>query len=168
MKTDCNSKKGGSFSQQSKDFVKKKKKKKGMNLKTKLSWPSFKSLVENCWVADKTGSLVPRTLDFSIEKTWEVATWGCQVFRFLSTLTKILPLLKSFHYICDGSFESLRKVHSTCLHWPPVPFSPSRWLFFFWPYRMACGVLLPWPATEPMPSAVKSWSTNHWTTREFP
>ena len=75
----------------------KKKKKKGMNLKTKLSWPSFKSLVENCWVADKTGSLVPRTLDFSIEKTWEVATWGCQVFRFLSTLTKILPLLKSFH-----------------------------------------------------------------------
>ena len=46
-------------------------KKKAVNLKTKLSLPSFKSLVENCWVADKTGSLVPRTLDFSDQYNWK-------------------------------------------------------------------------------------------------
>ena len=28
--------------------------------------------------------------------------------------------------------------------------------------------LVPWPGVEPMPSAVKVWSPNQWTTREFP
>ena len=39
---------------------------------------------------------------------------------------------------------------------------------FFWPYCEACGILIPWPVTEPQPSAVKVLSPNHWTTREFP
>ena len=33
---------------------------------------------------------------------------------------------------------------------------------------MACGVLVPHGGTEPMPSAVKAWSPDHWTTRDVP
>ena len=33
---------------------------------------------------------------------------------------------------------------------------------------MISGVLVPWPGTKPMPSAVELWSPNHWTAREFP
>ena len=39
---------------------------------------------------------------------------------------------------------------------------------FFWPYHMACRVLVPQPRIEPGPSAKKVWSPNHWTAREFP
>ena len=39
---------------------------------------------------------------------------------------------------------------------------------FIWPQHAACGILLPRPGIEPQPSAVKAWSPNHWTTREFP
>ena len=38
---------------------------------------------------------------------------------------------------------------------------------FFWPCHTACGILVPWPGIELRPLAVKEWSTNHWTTREF-
>ena len=31
---------------------------------------------------------------------------------------------------------------------------------------MACRMLAPGSGTEPMPSAVKAWSPNHWNTRE--
>ena len=40
--------------------------------------------------------------------------------------------------------------------------------FFFWPCRMACGILVPQLGIKPMPSAVKVQSPNHWTGREFP
>ena len=33
---------------------------------------------------------------------------------------------------------------------------------------VSCGIVFPQPETEPRPSAVKVWSCNHWTTREFP
>ena len=33
---------------------------------------------------------------------------------------------------------------------------------------MACGILVPWSGIEPGPSAVKVWSPNHWTAKEFP
>ena len=33
----------------------------------------------------------------------------------------------------------------------------------FWLHRAACGVLVPWPGIEPVPSAVKAWGPNHWT-----
>ena len=37
-------------------------------------------------------------------------------------------------------------------------------LFIFWPYRVACKILIPWPGIKPMPPDVKP----PWTTREFP
>ena len=41
-------------------------------------------------------------------------------------------------------------------------------LFYFWPYHVACKILVPWPGIEPMPPAVETWSLNHWTAREVP
>ena len=43
-------------------------------------------------------------------------------------------------------------------------------LFYFliWLHHAACGILVPQPGIEPMPSAVKAQSPNHWTAREFP
>ena len=40
--------------------------------------------------------------------------------------------------------------------------------FFFWLCRAACRILVPRPGIEPGPSAVRPWSPNHRTTREFP
>ena len=40
--------------------------------------------------------------------------------------------------------------------------------FFFLPHHAACSILVPWSKTEPGPLAVKTWSPNHWTAREFP
>ena len=40
--------------------------------------------------------------------------------------------------------------------------------FFAAPCHAACGILVPQPGIEPGPSAVKAWSLNHWTDREFP
>ena len=36
----------------------------------------------------------------------------------------------------------------------------------FLPHHVACGILVPWPGTEPEPSAERIWSPNHWTTRD--
>ena len=41
-------------------------------------------------------------------------------------------------------------------------------LFFFWPRPLTFGILVPQPGVKPRPPAVKAWSPNHWTTREFP
>ena len=41
--------------------------------------------------------------------------------------------------------------------------SSPLWPFFFEP----CGILVPWPGTEPGPSALKARSPNNCTTREF-
>ena len=40
--------------------------------------------------------------------------------------------------------------------------------FIFWSCHVACRILVSLPGIEPGPSAVKAWSPNHWTTREFP
>ena len=32
---------------------------------------------------------------------------------------------------------------------------------------MTCGILVPQPVIEPVPLAVRTWSPNHWTIREF-
>ena len=39
---------------------------------------------------------------------------------------------------------------------------------FFWPHRMSCRILVPWPGIEFESSAVKAQNPNHWSTREFP
>ena len=39
--------------------------------------------------------------------------------------------------------------------------------FFFWLHHVACEILFPWPGIKPIPLAMKAWSPNHWTGREF-
>ena len=43
----------------------------------------------------------------------------------------------------------------------------SRLFFFFWLLCVACKISVPHPRIEPGPAAVKAWSPNHQTTREF-
>lgn len=40
--------------------------------------------------------------------------------------------------------------------------------FFFWPCRMACGLLVPQPEIEPWPLAVRAPRPIHWSARESP
>ena len=40
-------------------------------------------------------------------------------------------------------------------------------VFFFRPCHVTCGILVPWPGTEPRPSAVTAPSASHWTPRKF-
>ena len=68
------------------------------------------------------------------------------------------------------SFSQKRKQISL-----PSLFSPrydiwvgAEGFFFFWLHHPAYKILVPWPGIEPVPSAVKVWSPNHWTAREFP
>ena len=42
----------------------------------------------------------------------------------------------------------------------------SDFIFRFWPYHMACGILVPRLGIEPVAPAVEIWSLNHWTTRK--
>ena len=45
----------------------------------------------------------------------------------------------------------------------------SVYLFiYFWPRCAACRILVSQPGMEPVPSAVKARSPNHWTARYFP
>ena len=39
---------------------------------------------------------------------------------------------------------------------------------FFWSCSAGCGILVPWPGTEPGPSAVRAWSPKYWTSRKSP
>ena len=41
-------------------------------------------------------------------------------------------------------------------------------LLSVWLHHVACGILVPQPGIEPAPLAMKDWSSNHWTVREFP
>ena len=43
-----------------------------------------------------------------------------------------------------------------------------HFFFFFWSCSEACGILVPRPGFEPVPSSVKALSPNHWTAKEFP
>ena len=44
----------------------------------------------------------------------------------------------------------------------------ALFFFFFWPHCEACGILVPQPGIEPVPSATTVQSLNHWTAGEFP
>ena len=41
-------------------------------------------------------------------------------------------------------------------------------ILFFWPHRVARGILALRRGIEPVPLAVGAWSLNHWTTRGVP
>ena len=41
-------------------------------------------------------------------------------------------------------------------------------VFNFWTYWVASGVLVPWPEIKPTHPTGEAWSLNHWTTREVP
>ena len=56
------------------------------------------------------------------------------------------------------------------IQFPDVVLILRMFAFFFWLHcvSMACQILVLWPGIEPVSSAVKAWSPNHWTTKEFP
>ena len=41
------------------------------------------------------------------------------------------------------------------------------YIFLIRMHCVDCGILVPWPGIELSPLAVKAWSPNHWTVREF-
>ena len=57
---------------------------------------------------------------------------------------------------------------------PPLSVFCQKFFFFlvvvclFWPHFTACRILVPQPGFEPGPSAMETWSPNHWIAREFP
>ena len=51
---------------------------------------------------------------------------------------------------------------------PIICVNLDKLLLFFWPHRVACGILVPQPGIELRPLAVRARSPNHWTTRDFP
>ena len=45
---------------------------------------------------------------------------------------------------------------------------PRLTLFYFWPHRATCGIIVPQPGMDTGPPAVEAPSPNHWTARELP
>ena len=87
------------------------------------------------------------------------------------------PLQDKFFWLSRSPASSLTSTTQefasaavTPLNWPLLshPRSYLYLFFFFWPHCVACGILVPQPGIEPVPSAVKVLSPNHWTSREFP
>ena len=71
------------------------------------------------------------------------------------------PTYFSHFYLTEGLFwYSLLHQHKS---------ARVLYLFFFfsWPQWAACRILVPLLQIEHGPTAVKAWSPNHWTTREF-
>ena len=67
------------------------------------------------------------------------------------------------HFLLQGIFptEGSNPCLLYLLHWQAgsLPLAPPG---------KSCGILVPWPDIEQRPLAVKAYSPNHWTTREFP
>ena len=61
-----------------------------------------------------------------------------------------------------------------CLYFPFIPegyfadHGIQVWFFFFFAVLYGLQILVPQQGIEPIPSTVKAWSLNHWTTSEFP
>ena len=78
------------------------------------------------------------------------AGWGC-----------------SNHLHLSSNFDS----HASCqrgIAFYFIHYFKKQFIFIFWPCHTACGILVPQLETEARPLAVKAWSPNPWTTREFP
>ena len=68
-------------------------------------------------------------------------------------------------------------MYMICKYFPPISRLPFHFVscslycveaFFFLPYHVACGILIPGPGIQPRSPAVKAQSHTQWTTREFP
>ena len=44
-------------------------------------------------------------------------------------------------------------------------FLKNYWFTYFWPYEMACGILVPWPGIKTAFPALEAQNFNHWTAR---
>ena len=73
---------------------------------------------------------------------------------------------------CCDSWGRKESDTTEWLNWTELNHTPrdiDHLLFiYFFLLCMACGILVPQPGIEPVPSTVKVWSPNHWTAREFP
>ena len=86
------------------------------------------------------------------------------------------PVLQ--HSPCFNSLTISLCLSSYLRKGPCPPSESMHWLiycwlnliphFFFWPHCVVCGILVLWPAIEPVPPAVETRSLNHWTAREVP
>ena len=47
-----------------------------------------------------------------------------------------------------------------------IQYTQNFYFFFFWPYSVTCGILVPQPGIEPACSALEMWSLNYWITRK--
>ena len=54
------------------------------------------------------------------------------------------------------------------IHSAKGPTMRKNSFFFFWPHRVAYGILVPRPGIEPAPPELEAWSLSHWTAREVP
>ena len=68
-------------------------------------------------------------------------------------------------------------MYMICKYFPTISRLPFHFVhcslycveaFFFWPYHVACGILIPGPGIQPRSPAVKAQSHTQWTTMEFP
>ena len=65
-----------------------------------------------------------------------------------------------------SSESSLLSLPTASLTLCPHRMKSRKRLFFFWPYHVACGILVPWPRIESVSPALEAWNFNHWTTGE--
>ena len=100
------------------------------------------------------------------------------VFCFFSTLISLtrslfISLLFFFNGIIFGFFHFLYRLPVFDCTFSFIIFTISillsfNLLFFSGPHCMACGILVPLPGKEPVPSAVEAQSLKQWTTRGSP
>ena len=69
---------------------------------------------------------------------------------------------------CLGWFHFGKMLLWTFMYKSFLSLSPFSFLPFFCPGCRAYRILLRWPGIEPLPSAVKALSLEHWATRKFP
>ena len=106
------------------------------------------------------------------------------LFPFLSKVPSFLLLsfplcLESFPLPFTNSKSVNKKCYKfsliqECLYFPFIPegyfadHGIQVWFFFFFAVLYGLQILIPQQGIEPIPSTVKAWSLNHWTTSDFP
>ena len=75
--------------------------------------------------------------------------------------------MTQYLHFCVFTKEAWKSMYIYCNFFHNTPKLETSF-FFWWPCHVACRILIRQPGIEPRPSAVKAWSPNHWTPREFP